>query len=66
MIVACFFLPYQLCEARQAVKGIALHCQMAQHRSTLTLKKVISSFVPDNVILMNEVRTLVPWKVVVP
>lgn len=60
-----FFLPYQLCEARQAVNGIALHCQMAQHRSTLTLKKVISSFVPDNVILMNEVRTLVPWKVVV-
>ena len=39
---------------------------MAQYRSTLTLKKVISSFVPDNVILMNEVRTLVPWKVVVP
>ena len=55
-----FFVPCQLCEARQVAEGIALHCQMAQYRSTLTLKEVISSFVPDNVILVNEERTLVP------
>ena len=55
-----FFVPCQLCEARQVAEGIALHCQMAQYRNTLTLKKVISSFVPDNVILVNEERTLVP------
>lgn len=35
---------------------------MAQYRNTLTLKEVISSFVPDNVILINEERTLVPVK----
>lgn len=39
-----------------------MHCQMAQYRNTLTLKEVISSVVPDNFILFNEERTLVPVK----